>query len=59
METESSNMYFDASMIVPLYMRCYDINDEKLPSRIFDTMENFGALMLNDKKEFLGVPTRY
>jgi hypothetical protein len=55
---------FYAAMIVPLYMRCYDVNEDKVPQTIYNTMKSFGVFEIdkspeNKDKGFYGVPTRY
>jgi hypothetical protein len=58
-------MEFYAAMIVPLYMRCYDVNkNSERPQQIYATMESFEAFKPYDSpdnldKGFYGVPTRY
>jgi hypothetical protein len=52
-------MEFYASMIVPLYMRCYDVNDSTVPQQIYESMQKYGAFKSSEQQEFNGVPARY
>jgi hypothetical protein len=64
LDNEVHNTKFYASMIVPLYMRCYDVKDLAVPKQIYKIMDLWGAFRPNEnpenvQKRFYGVPTRY